>query len=138
MTKDSVELYDAIKPTGKNVHLWVTYQLGKSSTKQRYYTNDNIGLAKNIVDVASTNIMIRKPFDDEYEGGKNELKCYRLEGKNGKSKIPFKLDRNKHYSIIFITKNRFGSTNEFQIVAENDLSRNIYKEVGICNIPIDF
>lgn len=138
MTKDSVELYDAIKPTGKNVHLWVTYQLGKSSTKQRYYTNDNIGLAKNIVDVASTNIMIRKPFDDEYEGGKNELKCYRLEGKNGKSKIPFKLDRNKHYSIIFITKNRFGSTNEFQIIAENDLSRNIYKEVGICNVPIDF
>jgi replicative DNA helicase len=138
MTKDSVEIYDAIKPTGKNVHIWITYQLGKGSTKQRYYSNDNIGLAKNIVDVASTNIMIRKPFDDEYLGGKNELKCYRLEGKRGLTKIPFTLDRDKHYSIIFITKNRFGATNEFQIIAENDLSRNIYKEIGITNVPMDW
>lgn len=138
MTKDSVAIYDTIKPTGKNVHIWVTYQLGKSSTKQRHYTNDNIGLAKNIVDVASTNLMIRKPFDDEFEGEKNELKCFRLEGKNKLTRIPFKLKRDKHYSIIFITKNRFGSTNEFQIVAENDFSRNVYKEIGIVNVPMDF
>jgi hypothetical protein len=138
MTKDSVAIYDTIKPTGKNVHIWITYQLGKSSTKQRHYTNDNIGLAKNIVDVASTNIMIRKPFEDEYEGGKNELKCFKLEGKSGKTKIPFKLEKDKHYSIVFITKNRFGSTDEFQIVAENDLSRNKYRELGITNVPMDF
>lgn len=138
MTKDSVDLYDTIKKTGKNVHLWMTYQLGKSSTKQRLYNNDNIGLAKNIVDVASTNLMIRKPFEDEFEGGKNELKCYKLEGKKGLTKIPFKLDTKKHYTIIFITKNRFGATNEFQIVCENDLSRNVYKEIGICNVPMDW
>jgi len=138
MTKDSVAIYDCIKPAGKNVHIWITYQLGKGSTKQRYYTNDNIGLAKNIVDVASTNIMIRKPFDDEFEGGKNELKCFRLEGKNKLTKIPFKLEKDKHYSILFITKNRFGSTNEFQIICENDLSRNVYKELGIVNIPMDW
>jgi len=138
MTKDSVAIYDVIKPAGKNVHIWITYQLGKSSTKQRHYTNDNIGLAKNIVDVASTNLMIRKPFDDEFEGGKNELTCYRLEGKRKLSKIPFKLQKDKHYSIMFITKNRFGSTNEFQIVSENDFSRNIYNELGIVNIPMDW
>jgi len=138
MTKDSVAIYDCIKPAGKNVHIWITYQLGKSSTKQRHYTNDNIGLAKNIVDVASTNLLIRKPFHDEFEGGKNELKCFRLEGKNKLTRIPFKLDKNKHYTITFVTKNRFGSTDEFQIIAENDYSRNIYKEIGIVNIPMDF
>lgn len=138
MTKDSVEIYDAIKPAGRNVHIWITYQLGKAATTKRYYTNDAIGIAKNIVDVASTNLMIRKPFDDEYEGEKNELKCYRLEGVKKLTKIPFKLDKNKHYTIIFITKNRFGSTNEFQIVAENDLATNIYKEIGIVKIPFDW
>ncbi len=138
MTKDSVEIYDVIKPVGRNVHIWITYQLGKAATTKRYYTNDAIGIAKNIVDVASTNLMIRKPFDDEYEGEKNELKCYRLEGKNKLTKIPFKLQKDKHYTIIFITKNRFGSTNEFQIVAENDLAKNVYKEIGIVKIPLDW
>jgi len=138
MTKDSVEIYDAIKPAGRNVHIWITYQLGKAATTKRYYTNDSIGIAKNIVDVVSTNLMIRKPFDDEYEGEKNELKCYRLEGVKKLTKIPFKLQKDKHYTIIFITKNRFGSTNEFQIIAENDLSKNTYKEIGIVKIPLDW
>jgi len=138
MTKDSVDIYDTIKPVGKNVHIWITYQLGKDATKKRYYTNECIGLAKNIVDVASTNIMIRKPFDDEYEGEKAELKCYRLEGKKKLTKIPFKLEKDKHYTIVFIPKNRFGSTNEYQVIAEHDLSRNIYKEIGIAKVPMDF
>lgn len=138
MTRDSVEIYDAIKPAGRNVHIWITYQLGKAATTKRYYTNDAIGIAKNIVDVASTNLMIRKPFDDEYEGEKHELKCYRLEGVKKATKIPFKLDKNKHYTIIFITKNRFGVTNEYQIIAENDLSKNTYKEIGIVKVPLDY
>jgi hypothetical protein len=82
--------------------------------------------------------MIRKPFDDEYEGEKHELKCYRLEGVKKATKIPFKLDKNKHYTIIFITKNRFGVTNEYQIIAENDLSKNTYKEIGIVKVPLDY
>ncbi len=138
MIKDSVDLYDTIKPASKNVHLWLTFQLGKQSTKQKYYTMDNIGQSKNTIDVASTCIMIRKVFDDEFEGGKNELTCYRMEGKNKKTKIPFKLKRDKSYSIIFIVKNRFGATNEYQIVAENNLSTNVYKELGIVNIPLDW
>lgn len=138
MTKDSVEIYDTIKPAGKNVHIWITYQLGKAATNKRYYTNDCIGLAKNIVDVASTNLMIRKPFDDEFEGEKNELKCFRLEGKKKLTKIPFKLEKDKNYTIIFIPKNRFGATNEYQIIAEHDLSRNVYKEIGIVNVPMDW
>ncbi len=138
MTKDSVDIYDTIKPAGKNVHIWITYQLGKAATTKRYYNNDSIGIAKNIVDICSTNLMIRKPFDDEYEGEKNELKCYRLEGKNKLTRIPFKLDKDKHYTIIFITKNRFGATNNFQIIAENDLSTNTYKEAGITKVPMDW
>lgn len=102
-----------------------------------YYTQNNIGLAKNIVDVASTCIMIRDVFEDEYTDEKRALKVYRLEGKNGKSKIPVKLDKNKRYQVFFIVKNQEGAANQFQIVAEHDKSRNIINEVGITNISPD-
>lgn len=138
MTRDMVDLYDVVKPAVKNVCLFVTYQLGKASIKQRYLTNNEIGLAKSIVDVMSVNLMIRRPFDDEYKGEKRELKCYRLEGKNGQSKIPFFLDKDKHYMITFIPKNRFGSTDQFQIISEYNLSTNVYKDIGLCNVPQDW
>jgi replicative DNA helicase len=138
MQQGMVSLYDVIKPENKNVHLTVTFQLSKSSSKQRYYTQENIGMAKNIVDVASTCIMMRKLFEDEYEGGNKAIQAYRLEGKYGMSKIPIKLTKGKHYQILFIVKNREGATNEYQIVIEHDLSRNIYKEVGICYVEPDF
>jgi replicative DNA helicase len=77
-------------------------------------------------------------FDDEYDGEKHEIRCYRLDGKNGKTKIPVKLDRDKKYQIVFITKSREGAANDYQIVLEHDLSRNVLKEVGICNVYQDF
>lgn len=40
-----------LKPAAKNVALFVTYQLGKASVKMRYLTNNEIGQAKNILDV---------------------------------------------------------------------------------------
>lgn len=138
MMRDMVLLYDVVKPTAKNVCLFVTYQLTKGSIKQRYLTNADIGQAKSIIDVMSVNLMMRRPFEDEYKGGKREIIGYRLEGKNGKSKIPFGLEKGKHYMIMFITKNRFGITDEFQIISEYDMSTNIYKDLGICNIIQDW
>lgn len=120
-----VDIQDTVKEANKDVHILITFQLAKGSAKQRYYTQDNTGIAKNITDVASTNIMIRDLFDDEKAGGKNTLKVFRLEGKNGKSKIPVQLSPDKHYQIIFIVKNREGSANQFQIVVEHDMSRTL-------------
>ncbi len=138
MTRDMVDLYDVVKPSGKNVCLFVTYQLTKASLKQRYFTNHEIGQSKSIVDVMSVNLMMRPPLLDEFKDGKNELTCYKLEGKNGRSKIPFTLDKEKHYMITFVTKNRFGSTNEYQIISECDLSRNTHRDIGICYVNQDW
>lgn len=138
MTRDMVALYDVVKPTAKNVGLFVTYQLGKASIKMRYLTNNEIGMGKSIVDVMSCNLMIRRPFEDEFEGGKQEIIGYRFEGKNGKSKVPFKLKRGKHYMLTFIPKNRFGQTDAFQIISEFDFSTNTNKDIGICNIIQDW
>ena len=79
----------------------------------------------------STCLMIRNLFEDEFEGEKHELRVLRREGV---SNIPVKLKKGKHYQIIFIVKNREGSSNDFQIVVEHDLSTNMYNEVGICRI----
>ena len=138
MERDMQDLYDTVKPAACNVGLFVTYQLSKSSGKTRHLSNFDIGQGRSIVDVMSANLMMRRPFDDEYENGKNEITCYRLEGKNKKTKIPFKLNRDKHYMITFIPKNRFGGTDVFQIVSEDDMSINIYKDIGICNVPEDW
>ena len=140
MQQNMVEINDVIKPEAKNVHIWITFQLSKGSSKQRHYDQDNIGMAKNIVDVASTCLMIRTVFDDELEGGKRELDVYRKEKRQGniESQIPVKLKKGKNYQIIFIVKNREGSTNSYQIVVEFDLSRNVYKEVGFTVVPVDF
>jgi replicative DNA helicase len=139
MMRKMVDLYDVVKPEQKNLHLTATFQLEKGKTaRQRYYAQDNIGISKNIVDPASTCIMVRNLFEDEYSGGKNELKTYRLEGKNGKTKIPIILNRDKQYQIVFIIKNREGSANQYQIIIEHDMSRNIIKEIGITNVPVDW
>lgn len=137
MQQAMVDIKDTVKQEALNVHILITFQLEKGSSVMRYYTQNNIGLAKNIVDVASTCIMIRDVFEDEYTDEKRALKVYRLEGKNGKSKIPVKLDKNKRYQVFFIVKNQEGAANQFQIVAEHDKSRNIINEVGITNISPD-
>lgn len=139
MMQKMVDLYDIIKPEQKNLHLTCTFQLEKGKTaRQRYYAQDNIGISKNIVDPASTCIMIRNLFEDEYPDGKNELKVYRLEGKNKKTKIPVTLNKDKTYQIVFIIKNREGSANQYQVIIEHDMARNIIKEVGITNVPVDW
>lgn len=139
MQQSMVDIYDTVKTDGgKDVHIVITFQLAKSSARQRFYSQDNIGQAKNIVDVASTCLMIRDIFEDEYTGEKNALKVYKLEGKNGKSKIPVNLDHDKHYQLIFIVKNREGAANNYQIVVEHDMSRNLLKEVGFTSVPVDF
>ena len=138
MQQSMVDIKDVIKAESLNVHILITFQLEKGSSVMRYYTQNNIGMAKNIVDVASTCIMVRDIFDDEYTDEKKALNVYRLEGANGKTRIPVKLDKEKKYQVFFIVKNQEGAANAYQIVVEHDKSRNILNEVGITNVMPDF
>ena len=137
MERDMRTLYDTIKETALNVGLFVTYQLSKGSVKTRYLTSADIGQAKNIEDVMSVNLMIRRPFPDEFSGGKNQIKYFKPD-KQRKTEIPMVLDPNKRYMILFICKNRFGSADPYQIVMECNLNTNVIKEVGTCHVMQDF
>ena len=138
MQQAMVSIKDAVKTEALNVHILITFQLEKGSSVMRYYTQNNIGLAKNIVDVASTCIMIRDVLDDEYDGEKKALKVWRKDGKNGNTKVEVPLNKDKKCQIFFIVKNQEGAANAYQIVAEHDKSKNIIKEVGITNVLPDF
>lgn len=125
-----VKLYDLIKPSNRNLHVWVTYQLGKSAMMSRYLSQNSLGMSKNVVDVVSTLLLVRKALDSEKEGGKNEVE---VKMKNG-AKVKMKKD--KEYFIMFIGKNRAGQTTR-QLVFEVDMGRNIMTDFGTCLIPED-
>lgn len=139
MMRDMVALYDVIKPRAKNVGLFVTYQLGKGSLKMRHLTNNEIGQAKSIIDVMSVNLMMRRPYENEYDGGSKALECWYVpEEAKGYTKVEYKLKRENHPMITFVTKNRFGETDTKQIISEADFSTNICKDVAYCIVPQDW
>ena len=129
---DCVDFYDCIKHT--NTCMVITYQLVKN--KSKYLTNADIGISKGILDVFSVNIFFRRPLQTEYEGGKDELYCYNPI-KNSKSRVEFKLDKDEHYMIGFISKNRHGMS-DIQIISQADFSINKYEDLGYCVVSQDF
>lgn len=129
LQQNMVKLYNVIKPTSRNVHVWVTYQLSKS--KARYLDQSMLGISKNVADVVSTLILSRKVLVDEKSGGKNELRIDKADGSRAV------LDSEKDYRILFIDKNRTGSTSK-QIVLETDLGKNTVKDVGYTLVPEDY
>ena len=136
MQMNSVKLFDLIKPVNKNVALICTMQLTKQSTKQRYLTLESVASAKNVVDVCSGVTLMRWLLPDEYPGERNEVKVYKMVGKG--TKVPVKIQKDKRYQVLFLAKNRFGTSGDYQVVIEVDLSRNKFVEKGICFITPDF
>lgn len=138
MQQAMVDIKDVVKSEALNVHIMITFQLEKGSSTIRYYTQSNIGMAKNIVDVASTCIMIRDLYPDEYPGGKREIEVFypKTDGSTVNVIEPLQVD--KKYQLFFIVKNQEGAANGRQIAVEHDKSRNIMKEIGFTNLSPDF
>lgn len=130
LQQNMVKLYDLCKPSNKNLHVWVTYQLGKSAMLTRYLSQNSLGVSKNVVDVVSTLLLVRKALESEKAEGKNEVEVKTKDGKK------VKMDKEKEYFIIFLGKNRMGETHR-QLVFEIDMSRNIVKDFGTCLIEQD-
>lgn len=133
MMEDSVNIYDAVKPEGKNAHIWITLQLTKSANRLNYLEQSNIGVSKNVADIASTLLLMRQMRVDEY----GTLDVWKYDGENNSTQIPVDLHEDRKYIIMFIDKNRFGESKTYQLVMEIDYGRNIIKEVGYCSIIMD-
>ena len=130
---DCVDFYDVIKHT--QTCMIITYQLVKN--KSKYITNADIGVSKGILDVFSVNLFFRRPLQTEYAGEREKLYCYKHPTEKDITTLPFELDKDKHYMITFISKNRFGSS-DIQIVSEADFSINKYQDLGYCKVAMDY
>lgn len=129
---DCVDFYDCIKHT--DTCMIITYQLVKN--KSKYLTNADIGISKGILDIFSVNIFFRRPLQTEYEDEKDELYCYKPI-KDSNSRLEFKLKKDKHYMIGFVSKNRHGMS-DIQIISEADFSINKYEDLGYAIVMQDF
>ena len=129
---------------GCNLRTVVTFQLADSAIKSRYLGFDAIGEGKASKNEASTLLMFRPAWSDEYDGEKRELDCYRLvKNANGEgySKEYFKLQKGKTYYLFFTPKNRFGSNNEngqAVLVVEPAFHRNAFYEKGWTFVAKDY
>ena len=135
-SNSSQELHDVIKEDNYNVGTLATVQL-KLGKEHRYLDLDCIGKSMEIVEVASVVMMGRLMFSDEYPDEKYALKPYNYKkceftGKWGT--VPYELDRDKQYLVIFLSKNRFGSEEE-QIIYEANYGINSFKEVAYVRVP---
>ncbi|BAO04761.1 replicative DNA helicase [Clostridium botulinum B str. Osaka05] len=124
---------------GLNLSLWTTVQAGDGYIHERFLTYDCLGDAKKIKNVASVVWHLRKVWDDEYEGEKNELTCYRYSQNSNTPKgyeleeFTLKKSNSYQYMLMFTSKNRRGQSNETGLdvlVFKTSLNSNTWREVG--------
>ena len=125
LQQNMVKIYNAVKKAGLNVHLWVTYQLNKSQ-RTKFLDQTSLGMAKNVADVVSTLLLVRNVTENEKESLVVEANGVRQE-----------LDPTREYMVIFLDKNRRGST-ALQTVIETDKGRNIIRDIGFTKISQEF
>lgn len=128
LQQNMVKLFNVIKASNRNAHIWVTYQLSKEP--RRFLSQNALGISKNVADVVSTLILIRNLF----EGEKDPKTGLKVRDAKGAIKT---LDPDKEYMVLFLDKNRAGSTAQ-QIILETDKDRNIIRDVGFTVIAEDF
>ena len=124
-----VKLYNVIKPSNLNVHIWVTAQMTKTNRRSRYLDQSMIGMAKNVTDVVSSLMLVRMATQSEKVGDK----ALRVIDEQHHQKL---LDEDKDYMIVFWDKNRQGRTNR-QVVLEVDRGLNTVRDIGVTQIDND-
>lgn len=130
LQQNMVKLYNVVKPSAHNCHVWVTYQLTKTQ-RTRFLDQTSLGMSKNVADVVSTLILIRNVLESE-KGSDGLL----IKKKRDREAKPL-LKKEAEYMIAFIDKNRRGST-ENQLVFKVDKGRNTMKDIGFTKVAQDY
>lgn len=129
LSNNAHELYDLIKEENLNMGCIATLQL-KIGKVYRFLDHESIAKSKEVVEVAGVTMLGRLLFNDEYHGGKNDIKPFNFVKKDGKwEKEPYILDEDKEYIIFYFGKSRFGTT-KYQIIYEINYAYNTLKEVA--------
>ena len=86
-------------------------------------------------EVVSELIMMRRLWNDEYTGEKNDCRAWRWDKENNR-KDYITLDPEKRYIVVFINKTR-NDEDSNQILYKWDAQWNKWNEIGYCTIKND-
>ena len=122
--------------------LVLTYQIAPYASNKHYMDRSLLSQGKNIIDITSTHLMLRRLLPDEYPGGGAELKPYRMRknevGKWKKEKIEnWYDDETCKYVLIFCDKNRFGSESDV-VLLKYFGHLGTYHEIGYVNGSVKY
>ncbi|PWT35099.1 replication protein [Limosilactobacillus reuteri] len=129
LQQNMVKLYNTIKPSNLNVHIWITAQMSKTNRRSRYLDQSMLGISKNITDVVSSLMLTRMVSQSEKEGS-TALKVINSDG------YSVQLDPEQDYMLVFWDKNRQGATNR-QVVLAVDRGLNLIRDIGWTQIDND-
>lgn len=130
MQQNMVRLYNVIKESSLNVHVWVTAQLSKGGRNSRYLDQSQLGVSKNIIDVASSVMLVRDVTQSEKDP---EAKASERLTVHNAAGYEVELQPEDDYVIVFWDKNRQGTTNE-QVVLKVNRGLNTFTDVGTCRL----
>ena len=120
-----------------NIAIVCTYQLALSKLNTRYLDASCLSNAKQIKEVFSEMVYMRKLFDDEYSGENYDIKPYQLEmnthGEYTGKRLPITTSPDKEYRVLFVDKTRNDNDGK-QILYEFMGDYNTWKEIGMCKV----
>jgi len=129
---------------GLNLRTVVTFQLADNSIRNRFLDFEAIGEGKAAKNEASTVMMFRSMWSDEYAEGSNAIECYRYvpksDGKGYERKKIILDDPRDSYYLLFTPKNRTGETNmtgQDVLVLKPFFNTCTFQEIGWCKIKDD-
>jgi len=114
----------------ENIAFIATFQLALSTTNFRWLDAQCLSNSKQIKEVVSELIMIRRLWQDEYTGERFDCKPYRVKDK---VKEMVTLDPDKIYMVAFLNKTRNDEDGQ-TVLYEWQAHLNIFKEIGYCKI----
>lgn len=113
-----------------------TFQLALHTTNQRWLDASCLSNSKQIKEVVSELLMVRKLWHDEYTGEKFDCDPYYRSKDNPKVKMPITLDKDKTYVVGFLNKTRNDEDGQ-TILFQFDGAWNTWRELGYCTITND-
>ena len=130
LLKNSRKVFNQV--SALNVSMVMTFQQALYTTNQRFLDASCLAGSKQVKEVVSELIMMRRLWSDEYTGEKNDCRAWRWDKVN-KTKEYLTLDPEKKYTVIFINKTRNDEDNN-QILFQWDAPWNHWRELGYCTI----
>lgn len=131
---NSRKIFNLVSKLG--IAMTCTFQLALYTTNQRYLDASCLSSSKQIKEVVSELIMMRKLWADEYTDEKYDCKAFKYKKDSKMIKEMIKLDKEKTYYVCFVNKTR-NDEGDRQVLYEWKSAWNRWYEVGYCNIRND-